>query len=286
VVENQVSEILLDLALLFALTYLLAGLLERVRIPGILAALFVAMAVHYTPIGDRLLLPQFHVPFAFLADLGVLFLLFYIGLQIDLKEMRDQSGDILWLTGLNTIVPFLMGLAVMLGLGYGWLIAFVIGLTRMPTAEAVIVPILDEFKLIHTRVGEFIIGAGVLDDVIEVFLVALVSVWIGQKAGGLGGGMTSLLLGVLAFMLLTWLCHRWVIIYMGRWLPRRPRNLMLFTMVILFGFGGLSEYTSLGMVVGAITAGVLMRPAFNEMGTVGEQVTQTIQSIDTLLNML
>jgi len=34
-------------------------LLERVRIPGILAALFVAMAVHYTPLGERLLTPEF-----------------------------------------------------------------------------------------------------------------------------------------------------------------------------------------------------------------------------------
>ena len=148
-VVNQVAELLLDLALLFALTYLLAGLLERVRIPGILAALFVAMAVHYTPLGSRLLFPQFHVPLAFLADLGVLFLLFYIGLQIDLKEMLNQSGDIIRLTVLNTLVPFLMGMAFMLALGYGWLMALVIGLTRMPTAEAVIVPILDEFKLIR-----------------------------------------------------------------------------------------------------------------------------------------
>jgi Ca2+-transporting ATPase len=53
---------------------------------------------------------------------------------------------------------------------------------------------------------------------------------------------------------------------------------MLLSMVILFGFGGLSEYTSLGMVVGAITAGVLMRPAFNSMGMVGEEVMQAIQS--------
>jgi len=89
------------------------------------------------------------VPLAFLADLGVLFLLFYIGLQIDLKEMLNQSGDIIRLTVLNTLVPFLMGMAVMLALGYGWLMALVIGLTRMPTAEAVIVPILDEFKLIR-----------------------------------------------------------------------------------------------------------------------------------------
>jgi hypothetical protein len=94
--------------------------------------------------------------------------------------MKDQSGDIVWLTALNTIVPFLLGMAVMLALGYGWLLALVIGLTRMPATEAVIVPILDEFKLIRTRVGEFIIGAGVLDDVIEVILVAFVSVWIGE----------------------------------------------------------------------------------------------------------
>ena len=277
--ELQVGELLLDLALLFALTYLLAGLLERARIPGILAALFIAMAVHYTPLGGRLLSTEFNVPLSFLADLGVLFLLFFIGLQIDLKEMRDQSGDIIWLTVLNTTVPFLMGMGVMLALGYGWLMAFVIGLTRMPTAEAVIVPILDEFKLIRTRVGELIIGAGVLDDVIEVFLVALVSVWIGEKAGDVGGGITGLIMGVLAFIFLAWLCYRWVIPFLGRWLPRRPRNLMLLLMVILFGFGGLSEYTSLGMVVGAITAGVLMRPAFDRMGVVGEQVTRTIQAV-------
>ena len=278
-VETQVGELLLDLALLFALSYLLAGLLARVHIPGILAALFIAMAAHYTPLGARLLSPEFHIPLSFLADLGVLFLLFYIGLQIDLKEMREQSGDMIWLTVLNTTVPFLMGMAVMLALGYGWLLAFVIGLTCMPTAEAVIVPILDEFKLIRTRVGAFIIGAGVLDDVIEVFLVAFVSMWIGKKAGDTGGDITRLVVGLLVFILLVWLSHRWLLPLLGRWLPRRPRNLMLLSMVILFGFGGLSEYTNLGMVVGAITAGVLMRPLLDSMEVVGEQVTQVIQSV-------
>jgi len=91
--ELQIGELLLDLALLFIFTYLLAALLERRRIPGILAALFVAMAVHYTPLGVQLLSPEFHVPLSFLAELGVLFLLFFIGLQIDLKEMREQGGD-------------------------------------------------------------------------------------------------------------------------------------------------------------------------------------------------
>jgi Ca2+-transporting ATPase len=54
---------------------------------------------------------------------------------------------------------------------------------------------------------------------------------------------------------------------------------MLLCMMILFGFGGLSQYTGLGMIVGAITAGVLTRPTFDKMGVVGEQVRKTIQSV-------
>jgi Ca2+-transporting ATPase len=275
--ELQVGELLLDLALLFALTYLAAGLLERVRIPGIIGALLVAMAVHYTPLAERLLAPEFHVPLTFLADLGVLFLLFYIGLQIDPGEMRRSGGDIIWLTCLNTIVPFLLGMAVMLALGYGWLLAFVIGMTRMPTAEAVIVPILDEFGLVRTRVGAFIIGAGVLDDVIEVVLVSMVSVWIGTRAGEVAGDIGGIIAGLLVFMLLAWLSHRWFLPSLARWMPCRPRNLMLLSVVILFGLGGLSEYAGLGMVMGAITAGMLMRPEYDRAGVVGEQVTQAVQ---------
>jgi len=279
--EVQISEILLDLALLFGLTYLLAGLLERVRIPGILGALIVGMAVHYMPLGARLLSPEIYGPLTFLAHLGVLFLLFYIGLQIDLEEMRRMSGDIIWCTILNTTVPFLFGMAVMLALGYGWLMAFVIGLTRMPTAEAVVVPILDEFQLIRTRVGQFIVGVGTLDDVLEVVMITVVSVWIGEKAGGSASGLASdvigILVGLLVFVSLAWISYRWLIPSLNRWLQRRPRNLMLLGMLVLFGFGGLSEYASLGMVVGAITAGILMRPAFDDPA--GAQTTQAIRVI-------
>ncbi len=280
--EAQIGESLLYLALLFGLTYILAGVLEHFRIPGILSALFVAMAAHYTPLGARLLSPDISGSLSFLSQLGVLFLLFFIGLQIDLKEMRALSRDIVWCTGLNTAMAFLMGVGAMLAMGYGWMLSFVIGITRMPTAEAVIVPILDEFQLIRTRVGEFIVGAGVLDDVIEVFLVALVSVWIAERSGGrasLAGDVTDVLVGLVAFLVVAWISHRWILKPLTRWLPRRPRNLIMLAVVVLFGFGGFAEYASLGMVVGAITAGMLMRPAFQESGAVGDSATRTIQAI-------
>jgi Ca2+-transporting ATPase len=211
----------------------------------------------------------------------VLFLLFFIGLQVDLDQMRRSSRDIVLCTVLNTTVPFALGMAVMLALGYGWVLAVVIGLTRMPTAEAVIVPILDEFRLIRTRVGRFIVGTGVAGDVIEVFLVAVVSVWIGGRgasAAGAGAVRAEIVVSVVVLLGMTWLGYRWLP-WLGKWLPRRPRNLMLLSMVMLFGFGGYCEYNELGMVVGAITAGVVLRPAFDGMGAVGEETTRAVRTV-------
>lgn len=280
--EAQLGQLLMLLASLFAMTYFVAGLLAKARIPGILGALFVAMAAHYTPIGAALTTPPLVDSFSFLAQLGVLVLLFFIGLQIDIKEMRSLSRDIAWATLLNTFVPFVLGVLVMLFLGYGWVVALVIGLTRMPTAEAVIVPILDEFQMIRTRVGEFIVGAGVLDDVIEVFLVALVSIWIGEKTEGVANlerDIGDVLLGLVIFVSSAWVLFRWVLPAIENWLPRRPRNLMLLAILILLGMGGFSQFSSLGMVVGAIVAGVLIRPVFSLAGEIGEQTTRAIQTL-------
>jgi len=280
--EELLGQFLLLLALLFGLTYILAGFMERLKIPGILAALFVAMGVHYTPIGDLFFHGAFSEIFTVLAELGVLFLLFFIGLQIDMKEMRSQSGNIILATVLNTIIPFIMGVGVMRYLGYDWIISFVVGLTRMPTAEAVIVPILDEFNLIRTKVGNYIVGAGVLDDVIEVFLIAFASLWISNKSGLITNDyteITDLALNIAFFIAAAWVVHRWILLPFSHWLKVRVSNLILLVIIILFVFGGFAEHTDLGLVVGAIVAGMLMRPVFNAAGDSGIQADKAIRAV-------
>jgi len=278
--EIELGELLLSLSLVFALTYILGHLLSKVRIPSILAALFVGIALSYTPFSVFIHSSAvFENMFSFLSSLGVLFLLFYIGLQIELDEMKKSSSDIIWLTVLNTMIPFVFGVVVMLLYGYGWAIALVIGMTRMPTAEAVIVPILDEFKMIKTRVGTFIIGAGVLDDIIEVILVGIVSIWIGSRTGESHGGVTGLLVGIFSFMLISWIFYRWMPRIMQKWKPENLSALMIFSLVILFGFGGFGEYVELGMVVGAIIAGVIMRPLFEKEEQKGELLSSTTQTL-------
>jgi len=278
--EIELGELLLSLSLVFALTYIFGSFLSKFRIPSILAALFVGMALSYTPFSAFIHSSVvFENMFSFLSDLGVLFLLFYIGLQIELDEMKKSSSDIIWLTILNTLFPFILGVIAMLLYGYGWAIALVIGMTRMPTAEAVIVPILDEFKMIKTRIGTLIIGAGVLDDIIEVLLVGIVSIWIGSKTGEDHGGVAGLIAGIFTFMLISWIFYRWMPRIMQKWKPENLSTLMIFSLVILFGFGGFGEYVELGMVVGAIVAGVIMRPLFENEEQKGELLSKTTQTL-------
>lgn len=112
--EIELGELLLSLSLVFALTYTFGYLLSRFRIPSILAALFVGIALSYTPFYVFIHSSAvFENMFSFLSSLGVLFLLFYIGLQIELDEMKKSSSDIIWLTVLNTIFPFFFGVVAM-----------------------------------------------------------------------------------------------------------------------------------------------------------------------------
>ncbi len=279
--ESEIGRLLIDLALLFTAAYLLGAALRRVRIPVIVGALFVGMAARFTYLLDDLSEGATGSVFTFLAQIGVLFLLFYIGLQIDLGEMRRAGRDIVILTVISTMIPFLLGVAVGLAFAYGLTVAFVVGLTRMPTAEAVVVPILDEFGLVDTRVGHFIVGAGVLDDVIELFMVAFVSVWIGVREGGESGGgeMVAVLIGAVVFVAVTWVAHRWLVPALARLLPADPQNLTFLVVVTLFTLGGLSEAVNLGLVVGAIVAGVIMRPVFTSERDVGVDTGREIAAV-------
>jgi len=267
--EAEFGKALAEVALLLAGAFALGTLLDRVRVPRILAALFLGMGAQVI-IGT----PASSEPFGSILDLlgrlGVLWLLLLIGLEVDLKGMARMGVDIVLLTVLNTLVPFLLGFGFMLSLGYGVFLSLFIGMTRMPTAEAVVVPILDEFDMVNTRVGRFIVGAGVLDDVVEVLLVVVTSVWIGAHASSANSAtvsiehdITGILVGGIAFAVAGYVAYRWVLPALASWTHGKAAELLLLSAVALFALGGFAQLAGLGLVVGALITGVALRPTLD-----------------------
>ncbi len=270
--------ILGGLSLIFLFSFILALFLEKIRIPGIIAPLLIGVALKGSALFPFLAMPKVINYFDFLANLGVMFLLFFIGLEIDIPQMRRLSKAIIWITILNTFLPFLFGIGVGLLFGYSLLISFIIGLTRMPTAEAVVVPILDEFGMIKTKVGQLIVGAGTLDDVIEVFLVAFVSVIIGHKEMSANPGFILLGLGV--FLIAIYLLAKFILPLLNRFLVH-PRlwQLVMLALFVLFSLSFIAERFDLGLVIGAVVAGIVLQPYLSQKTSLGMNAFSTIRAI-------
>ncbi len=189
--------LILFLAVVFLITFIVGRLLERIRIPWIFSALLIGLVMAvYNPVKDV----TSSSSFLLLAELGMYFLLFIIGFEIDFKEIRKRKSFIVRTTLGVIFAEALLGtLFVHYVFGMSWIISVLVALSFATVGEAVLLPILDEFRLTKTSLGQTIIGIGVLDDIIEVITVIALSVIVGTSIGH-SKTQISLTLGVLVLL--------------------------------------------------------------------------------------
>lgn len=244
----------LFLGLVFLFTLIVGRLIERIRIPWIFAALLLGslLAIH-NPFADI----TSSQTFTFLANLGMYFLLFVIGFEINLKEIERESGFIIKSTFFIIFLEAFFGsLVIHFIFGYSWLISCLVALSFATVGEAILLPILDEFKIINTRLGQTIIGIGTLDDLIEVFTLILVAVLVGsgtQPHFKISLTILSLFILFILAIGLTKLKSE------GKKFSHMSiETLFLFTIFILFLFLGIGEYAG-ATTLAALLAGISLR---------------------------
>jgi len=171
--------IFLFLSIAFLFTFLVGKLLEKIRIPWIFAALlFGTLLAIYNPFTSI----TSSNTFIFLAKLGMYFLLFVIGFEIDFNKFKKMGKFIIGSTFFIIIFEGICGtLLIHLLFHYTWIISFIVGLSFATVGEAVLIPILDEFHAVNTKVGQMIIGIGTFDDLIEISTLILAIILIGTK---------------------------------------------------------------------------------------------------------
>lgn len=160
------------LSLIFLFTFSVGTIFEKVKIPWIFSSLFLGVILSfYNPFTVNTSSSEFSL----LSSLGMYFLLFVIGFEINLLKIKGQ-GKFIFKTSLITIFlnAILVGLLIKAVFASTWSIAFLVGLSFSTVGEAILIPILEEFNLVNTKLGQTIIGTGTLDDIIEVFTLILV----------------------------------------------------------------------------------------------------------------
>ena len=117
-----------------------------------------------------------------LAELGVIILLFAIGLETDLSKLVKVGGASSAVAMAGVILPFALGYAVCIALGLSNLVAIVAAATLTATSVGITARVLSDLNRLQEPESQIILGAAVIDDVIGLVILAVVGGIAGEKA--------------------------------------------------------------------------------------------------------
>ncbi|HEU5250379.1 MAG TPA: cation:proton antiporter [Thermoanaerobaculia bacterium] len=195
----DIASFLLALASALLAAKVFGELLQRVGQPAVLGELIAGVLLGPSLLG---LVPLSTGVFL-VAEIGVILLLFEVGLETDLQELIKVGGRAMAVAVLGMALPFLGGFLLTRLVGYEALTAIFVGAALTATSIGITARVLTELKALKTEEGQIILGAAVADDVLGLVVLAVVSQI--SAAGGVEMGLvlraTGLAIGFLVVAL-------------------------------------------------------------------------------------
>jgi Kef-type K+ transport system membrane component KefB len=203
-----------------------------------------------------------------LAELGVVILLFEIGLETDLRKLLKVGGAATAVAVVGVALPFVLGYAVCWLLGLGNLVAIVAGASLTATSVGITARVLSDLNRLQEPESQIILGAAVIDDVIGLVILAVVAgLTEGQEITPTGvAKITAIAFG---FLFGTVLVGRWVVPPFVRLVSHidLPGTPTMLAVMVAFGLAWLASVAGSALIIGAFAAGLLLRdtPQAHEM---------------------
>jgi len=192
------------------------------------------------------------------AELGVVFLLFWVGLETRLSEMFEVGRSALLVGVLGVVLPFAGGIGLAFAVGEDTATAVFVGVALVATSVGITSAVLLQLGAIRGRAGRTILGAAVIDDILGLLVLAVV---VGLSEGSLSTTQIAILivaaLGFVGSLLL--LGPRIVsqVAHVFEW-PKIPRSPFAVAVAILLGLSVAAQQIGLAVIVGAFLAGSVL----------------------------
>jgi Kef-type K+ transport system membrane component KefB len=255
--------------LLFAVltgAILLAPLLaRRLRLPEVVAVVVVGFAIGPTGLG----LVERAGVVEVLGNVGLLYLMFVAGLELDLDDFIEHRRDSIGFGVLTFLVPMTLGTVTALALGYGTLASLLLG-SCWASHTLVTYPVFQRVGTMGNRAVATSVGATIITDTAALLVLAVVA---RAHQGALTPVFWATLLPSMAILTagavygLPRLARRF---FSGRGQDRSLR--FLFVMVALFAVASLAEVIGIEAIVGAFLAGLALNRSVPNGGGLMERI--------------
>jgi len=246
---------LLLILILLAASVVIVAACRILRLPPILGYLVVGIALGPHALG---VVPDDEVTRG-LAEFGIVFLMFSIGLEFSLAQLRSMRRAVFGLGLAQVAITTAGGVICIHLLGYGWRVGIVLGGALAMSSTAIVSKMLAERMELSTMHGRDVMGILLFQDLAVVAFLILIPALASAGGGGIAAMGGALMKAGIALALILFLGQK----PMRRWfhVVARQRSSELFVLNVLLvtlGMAALTRVAGLSMALGAFLAGMLI----------------------------
>jgi Kef-type K+ transport system membrane component KefB len=245
----------LSMLIVFASAKMMDELFERLNQPGIVGQILAGVLIGPSVLGwmkpDDFLTA--------LAELGVMFLLFQVGLEVKASDLLKVGLTATWVAVLGVAVPFILGWGLLQLWGEPQIESIFVGAAMVATSVGITAQVLAAKGLLQAKASRIILAAAVIDDVLGLLILALVSSLAKGSVNILELGLTAAL--AIGF---TVIVVKWGTRTMKKVVPHVHEKLrggeaqFAMAMTLLFGLSVLAVYAGVAAIIGAFLAGMAL----------------------------
>lgn len=279
-------QILFTLVVLYALARLGSAIISRFGLPGLIGEILFGVLIANLTFGDFDLMSLLDLgmpspgvegdhgsgvyPIVYaLAELGVIFLLFTVGLETKVSDLMKSGKAAFFCALLGVIVPFILGFALIMGTDGNQHHALFMAAAMVATSVGITARIIKDLHLMDTREARIIIAAAVIDDVLGMIVLAIVKGMATSDQGMSVAGVAMITLQAVLFVLAIIAVCKWVIprIYDLAVARRKASeaagkkpfavNMLVIAIIVCLAMSALAEYIGLAAIIGAFLAGMM-----------------------------
>jgi len=250
------TQFLVALIAIFVAAKLFGEIAERLGQPAVLGELIGGAIIGVS--GLRLVDPH-DTTIHLLAELGVILLLFLIGLDTDLKRLIAVGGISTAVACVGVALPLLGGLAIGRLLGLTSIVSLFLGAAMTATSVGITARVLSDLGHLRDAESQVILGAAVVDDIIGVVLLSVVtSLAIGKDLSYFA--MAKIVVVAFGFVIAALVAGAWLAPWMMRGLKRLQvaRGVLFASIVVALGLAYVAERVGSAMIIGSFAAGLVL----------------------------
>ena len=251
----EAGNLLFYFFIIFASAKIMGEICVRLRIPPIIGEIIAGVLLGNYVLG---IIDNSNDVLMSFAEIGVIFLMFHVGLEIRVKDLFAVGRTAVFVGILGVLIPLIMGFLAMSFLGYQIVESLFIATAILATSVGISVKVLQDMGLIKHKVAYIVLGAAVLDDILALIILALVK---GLARGEFHTVEFSLLVleSIVFVGFLTWwgpkLASR-----TRHWIEKLniPEGPFVLSVILCLGLAELADVIGLAAIIGSFMAGIVI----------------------------